>query len=403
MERFNYRAVNTSGRPVRGAISAANEADLYQQLKNQGLELIDCKQVGGNKSRFSFMKGRIQVRDLIQLFVHLEQLQLAGVPLLEGLADIRDSTESSRLRDIMTEVHREVSEGSQLSEALASHPGTFGHIFISLIGAGEETGNLTESFRQLVEHLKWTDAMRSKVKKATRYPIVLLVVILLVITVMMGHVVPQIVDFLRNVDLELPLATILLISVSDWFKQFWWLVFAVPLGIFLIIKFGYKLSEGFAYRMDYVFLHVPVFGPLIRKISLARFAQTFAVLFLSGLEILRCLDSARQTVHNRVLGEALDRVKEQVQEGSPLSHALNASGEFPSLVTRMVSIGEESGNLTSVLKQVAEFYDKDVDEQVDALISMIEPALTVVLGAVILWIAVGVFGPIYNSFGEMGI
>jgi len=148
---------------------------------------------------------------------------------------------------------------------------------------------------------------------------------------------------------------------------------------------------------------MPVFGPLIRKISLARFAQTFAVLFLSGLEILRCLDSARQTVNNRVLGEALDRVKEQVQEGSPLSHALNASGEFPSLVTRMVSIGEESGNLTSVLKQVAEFYDKDVDEQVDALISMIEPALTVVLGGVILWIAVGVFGPIYNSFGEMGI
>ena len=403
MDRYNYRAVNVSGRPVRGAISAASETDLYQQLKNQGLELIDCKKVGGNKSKLGFMKGRVQTRDLIQLFVHLEQLQLAGVPLLDGLADIRDSTESSRLRDIMTEVHREVSEGSALSEAMASHPSVFSHIFISLIGAGEETGQLTESFKQLVEHLKWQDAMVSKVKKAIRYPIILLVVITLVIVVMMGHVVPQIVDFLRNVDLELPLPTVALIATSDWFKENWWLVLTVPIVGFIILKVGRAQSDGFRYRTDYMFLRMWVVGPLIRKISLARFSQTFAILFLSGLEILRCLDSARETVHNSVLNEALERVKEQVQEGAPLSVALNTSGEFPSLVTRMVSIGEESGNLTVVLKQVAEFYDKDVDEQVEALISMIEPALTMVLGVMILWIAVGVFGPIYNSFGEMGI
>jgi type IV pilus assembly protein PilC len=162
------------------------------------------------------------------------------------------------------------------------------------------------------------------------------------------------------------------------------------------------LSEGFKYRTDYIALHSPVAGQVIRKISLSRFCSTFAVLFTSGLEILKCLEAAQKTAGNVVIADALEMVRQQVQEGSPLSTAMNVSGEFPSMVVRMVRIGEESGNLTHVLEQVSEFYDRDVNEAVDAMIQMIEPALTVILGGMMLWIAAAVFGPIYNSFGSMG-
>lgn len=402
MERYVYRAINQKGRPVKGALAAANEADLFQQLQNSGLELIDCKPVSNRRAGFSIGRRKVKLRDLIQLFVHLEQLQKAGVPLLEGLADIRDSTESARLRDIMSEVFREVSEGSSLSECLANHPTVFSNITISLIAAGEETGNLSESFHQLIRHYKWTDQMQSKVKKATRYPKILIAVVFGVVWFLMGHVVPQIVEFLDNIDQELPMVTIALIETSRFFENYILYIIGGLVGTYVLFKMARAFSESFRYRTDYIGLHVPVLGPLSRKIALSRFAQTFGVLFLSGLEILKCLDSARDTAVNMVIMNALDRVREQVSEGSPLSTALNNSGEFPSLVVRMVKIGEESGNLSGVLEQVTEFYDKDVNESVDAMISMIEPALIVVFGLIIIWIAIAIFGPVYNSFSQLG-
>ena len=404
MGKYSYRAINQKGRPVRGVISAVNENDLAQQLSSTGYELIECKEVSIKRGRLAALMAKsIKTRDLIQLFVHLEQLQRAGVPLLDGLADVRDTTESTKLRDVMTEVHREVSEGSSFSQALASHPNVFEQIFVSLVGAGEETGNLTNSFIQLVRHLKWTDAMNIKVKKATRYPKILVVVVIGVIWLMMGQVVPQVVEFLNNIDQELPGITVALIATSKFFSNYFLYVMGGLVAVYLFFRIGRSISESFQYHTDNLALNMPVMGTLIRKIALSRFCQTFGVLFNSGLEILKCLDAARATAGNLVLSEALANIRDKVQEGSPLSVSMNNSGEFPSLVIRMVKIGEESGNLTEVLEQVAEFYDRDVNEAVDAMISMIEPALTVILGGMILWIAAAVFGPVYNSFGKMGV
>lgn len=402
MAKYSYRAVNQKGRPVRGVISAANEIDLASQLSATGYELVDCKEMNAGNSRVATLMAKsIKVRDLIQLFVHLEQLQKAGVPLLDALADVRDTSESTKLRDIMTEIHREVSEGSSLSQAMATHPSVFPQIFVSLVGAGEETGNLTNSFSQLIRHLKWTDAMNVKVKKATRYPKILIVVVIGVIWLMMGHVVPQVVEFLDNIGQELPAITLALIATSKFFSEYFAYVIAGLVSLYLFFRIGRSVSEGFRYQTDGLALRLPVMGSLIRKIALSRFCQTFGVLFNSGLEILKCLDSAQATAGNMVIAEALTNIREKVQEGSPLSVAMNNSGEFPSLVVRMVRIGEESGNLTDVLQQVADFYDRDVNEAVDAMIAMIEPALTVILGGMILWIAAAVFGPVYDSFGKM--
>ncbi len=381
-------------------IAAANEVDLHNQLLSAGLELVQCAPLEKKKGIFSGLSlgKKVKIRDLIQLFLHMEQMQGAGVPLLDALGDIRDSTEHDQLRDIMSDIHRDVSEGSSLSEAMAQHSKIFTNMYISLISSGEETGDLTASYRQLIKYLKWVDMMQVKVRKATRYPIIVTVVIVITVVIMMAVVVPQIVGFIKNLDQDIPWYTSALMSTSDFFVAYWWGILAAPVVFFLLYKGLRTLSGEIAYRFDLWALNLPVMGPLIRKINIARFAQTFGALFASGVDVLHGLEAAQRTVNNLALIDALDGVREQVNAGSPLSEAFNSSGEFPSMVVRMLKVGEESGNLTTVLDQIAEFYTNDVDEAIEGLVAMIEPFLTGVLGGIILWIAVAVFGPIYSSF-----
>lgn len=378
-------------------ISAANEVDLYNQLKTAGLDLVSCSALGSG-GKLGLFRPKIKTRDLIQLFMHLLQMQSAGVPMLESLADVRDSADNQTLKDVITDVHRSVSEGSSLSESLANYPKYFSSIIISLIAAGEETGDLEMSYTQLIDYLKWRDDMNSKIKKATRYPMILLFVIIFTIGFMMTVVVPQIVGFIKNLGQELPSYTIALINTSEFFQNHWLGMILSIIGSVVAYKVLRKNSEVFAFKMDSLFLRLPIVGVLLRKISIARYTRTFGALFSSGIDILGCLKSAQETVSNLALIEALGVVQVQVQSGSPLSKAFSASGEFPTLVTRMIKIGEESGNLTPVLSQVSEFYSKDVDESIQGLITMLEPMLTAILGLTIAWIAAAVFGPIYSSF-----
>ncbi len=401
MKKYNYRALNAEGRPVRGTLSAANETDLYQQLKVTGLELLDCKAARSSSYSLPFMSG-IKARDMIQLFVHLEQLQRSGVPLLDALSDLRDSVESNKLRDIMSEIYREVSEGKAFSEAMQSHPRLFDEVTVSITASGEETGNLADSFAQLIVFMKWSDQMKRRVRKALAYPIFTLIIFIIVLAVLMLFTVPQIVGFLKYVDQELPLATRALIATSDFSQENWPWFFIIPIGLFTVIKTLNRVSYGFAYQFDYLCLKLPVIGSVIRKINLSRFCRTFGALYKSGLEILKAMDAAKKTASNKCINEALQRARRQVSDGMSIAAAMSNSGEFPSLVIRMVKIGEESGNLTHVLDQVGEFYDQDVDESVQRMIGMITPTLTIILGFIILWIAAGVFGPIYGILGEVG-
>lgn len=358
---------------------------------------IENKSGGG----LSFLRPKVKTRDLIQFFMHMEQMQAAGVPMLECLSDIRDSSENQTLKDIMTDVYRNVSDGSSLSEALGNYPKVFGNLYISLIKAGEDTGDLQKTYAQLIKYLKWVDDMQSKIKKATRYPTILLVVVILTIVIMMGVVVPQITEFIVNLGQELPFYTTSLMATSQFVQDYWWGLLVGPIAFFVILKALKKNSETIAYHADAIALRLPIAGPLIRKVTIARYSQTFAALFSSGIDVINCLKSSQKTVNNLALIEALEVVRSQVESGAPLSQAFNASGEFPTMVVRMIKIGEESGNLTPVLQQVSDFYTRDVDEAVQGLITMIEPMLTAFLGIMILWIAVAVFGPIYASFEKI--
>jgi type IV pilus assembly protein PilC len=210
-----------------------------------------------------------------------------------------------------------------------------------------------------------------------------------------------VVGFLRAQGTDLPLVTRSLIVTSDFMTNQWYVVLFTPIALFVGIRLGVKGSESFAYRVDQVLLNLPTLGPTIRKISLSRFSHFFAVMFNSGVPILQCLETAQRVVVNRCLTEALVTVRDQVQTGESLSAALKQSGQFPSLVTRMVRIGEESGNLSGTLQNVTDFYDRDVEDTVDKIIAMAEPALTVVAGLMMIWIILGVLGPVYDSFSQL--
>lgn len=400
MPEFAYRAMDQRGRRLRGRIGALSEYDLDRRLRDRGLDLITGAPVKEGVGLGLSGKG-VRTRDLIQLCIHLEQLHGAGVPLLEGLDEIRGSIDSPRLRDALSEVHHDVSEGVPLSSAFGTHPQVFDSVFTSLIGAGEETGNLTDMFRHLVKHFKWSDAMKAKVKKATRYPAILAVVMVVATGFLMMFVVPQVVELLAVVGKELPLATVALVAFSNAVQSYWYLAVLIPGVLYGVVRVGRRVSSQFALKFDFYLLRLPVLGTVIRKISFARFAHMFAVTFEAGISLLTCLKAAKRVITNLTLREAVDVVTDRVQTGEPLSVAMRTSGEFPSMVIRMVKVGEDSGNLAETLWNVAEMYDRDVDEAVEGMIALIEPALMIVMGGMMAWIALAVFGPVYGSLGDM--
>jgi type IV pilus assembly protein PilC len=401
MAQYAYRALNNAGKQVRGKLSANNETDLYQQLQEIGLMLVDSKVMKTSAVSTAMARG-VNAREKIQFFVHLEQLQAAGVPLIDSLTDVRDSTDVPRLRDLTTTLLNDVSGGTPLSEAFQKHPKVFGDLYAALIAAGEESGNLSAAFQHLTRHVKWEDAIRTRIVKAVRYPAVVLVIITGMLLFMMGVVVPGIVEFLKSNNQQLPAITVALIATSDFVQNYWWVILLTPMVVVGTIFAIANSSDAARYTVACLMLRMPVVGPLISKLAISRFAHFFAVMFQSGVAILQCLETAQRVVTNRCLEEAMKTVRQQVQNGEPLSVAMRNSGQFPSLVCRMVKIGEDSGNLGGVMDNVTGFYDKDVDEAIDAMIGMIEPAMTIISGVIMGWIVAGVMGPIYDSLGNLG-
>lgn len=395
---YNYRAMNEMGRMIKGEIIADNEVDLEARLNELGLDLVDYSEAKQRKAnRFS----RVKNQDMVIMCLHLEQLGRAGVPLLEAIADVRDSAESDKLRDVMTGVYEAVKGGELFSEALGQHPKIFDEVFVGLIRAGEKTGDMSEVYKHLADHFKWTHELKRKIKKAIRYPLFLLFVMSVVISVLMIFVVPKLVDFIVSQGFHIPIHTKALIAVSEAFVDFWWLILGLPVFLIVGISFMYRVSEPFAFKIDSLSLKLPVLGPTIRKINMARFTHFFSVMFKSGIDILDSLEGSRRVVSNRELSECIEVVKRSVSEGSSLTAALRMSNQFPTMVVRMFNVGENSGNMNSALENVKFFYDKEVNDAVDTLVGMIQPALTLLMGMLIFWVISAVFGPLYESFSKM--
>ncbi len=399
MQSYNYTAINQNARTIRGNITAANDMDLETRLKDIGLDLVNYREIEEKKAA---MRGSgIKTKDVIMLCVHMEQLDKAGVPILESLADMRDTSDSPKVKELVGQIYQSVKGGKMLSAAMAEHPRIFSEVFTGLVAAGERTGHLSESFAHIGQHLKWNDDMRRKIKKAIRYPIVLMLMMICVLTIMMLFVVPQLSSFLLAQGFDLPFHTRALIWLSNAFVNYWYLILGLPVVATITIIILYRSFEDIAYRVDAIMLHMPFIGKNMRKIDLARFTQFFAVTFKSGIDVLDCLRTAQNVVSNRVLKEAVLAVRRSVSEGHSLTASLKLSNQFPSLVIRMFKVGEESGEMDVALQNINFFYEREVNDSVEATVELIQPALTIMMGALLFWITAAVFGPLYSSFSKM--
>ncbi len=399
MATFNYKAIDQTGRHAQGQIDAQNEVDLELRLERMGLDLITFR--SSTKSSNTFAKNRVSNRDLVMFCFQLEQLTSAGVPILEGLNDLRESTQNLYFQKVLGAIAGEVEGGKMLSQALAEHPDVFDEVFVNLVGAGEQTGQLPAVFDNLSNTLKWQDELLSQTKKLLAYPLFVLVVVLAAVTFLMVYLVPEMVKFLNSLGQELPLNTRILIFISDAFVNYWWLIITVPLVLAAGAVAYVKQSAEARYRFDYLKLKLPLTGDILHKIIMARFARYFALMYQTGIPILQAIKTCEKIVGNRVIADALSRAHAQINAGDSMSESFHNAGLFPPLVVRMIKVGESTGALDKSLLNISYFYDRDVNELMQKMLKLLEPALTVILGLILAFIMVSVLGPVYDSFSKM--
>lgn len=399
MPTFNYKAVDQKGHPAQGQLDAQNEIDLELRLEHMGLSLITFKAV--KKANPLFSSKKVGLQDLVMFCFQLEQLSSAGVPLLEGLTDLRDSTANPHFQKIIGSLVSEVEGGKMLSQAMAEYPSVFNYVFVSLVRAGEQTGKLPEVFENLSATLKWQHELISQTKRLIAYPIFVLVVVIVAVSFLMISLVPQMTTFLTNMGQELPTQTKVLLFISKVFVDFWWLILLLPILTTVGIALGIKHSASFRYRVDYAKLYMPITGPILQKIILARFARYFALMYQTGIPVLDAIKTCEDIVSNQVLADALARAHQQINAGDSMSESFRNVGLFPPLVVRMIKVGENTGGLDKSLLNISYFYDRDVNESIEKMLKLIEPALTVILGGILAFIMFSVLGPVYDSFSKL--
>lgn len=395
MPQYKFKALNPEGKLVKGETFALNESELISILQEAKLDLLSCHQT---QRFYRFRMRKLSIRELIFMCIHFHELETAGVPLLDSVSDLRDSAETDALKALMIDIYESLKNGELLSQAFERHEKLFDPIFIGLIKAGEKTGNFAESFRQLEVHYKWLLDLRQGLKRALIYPVSMMVIMIFIIIMMMILVVPQLTSFLQSQEIELPIYTKVLIVVSTFLINYWLHTIVSIIFIVLFIKVSGNFLVKAKYIVDYTKLHIPVLGRLIKKIEIARFCRFFSITYSSGINVTESLKICQNVITNSVIKENLKFVEKSVNEGENLTRSLKATGEFPNLVIRMFRIGEEGGNLVSTLQNINHFYDKEVKNTVSSLISIIQPMLTVIVGMVLLWVTVSIFGPIYSNF-----
>ena len=400
MPLMRYRAVDERGRKRSGEMEAANATDLEARLARLGLDLVTFRET---RARRAIRRGRVRRGDLVGFCFHMEQLMTAGVPVLEGLATLRDSAGNPRLREVLADMVVSVEGGATLSGAMREHPRVFEAVFVNLVEAGELSGRVGEILGSLNEHLKWQNEQMALMRRLLTYPAIAGTVVMLVVFFLMTHLVPQLVSFIEGMGQELPAHTRALILVSDLFVAYWYAVLAAPVAAFILLRALCRASPAVAHAVDSIKLRTWLVGPIMKRILLARFAGSFALLYASGITVLECIRICEGIAGNRAVEDATRNAGRKIAEGAGISAGFEATGLFSPLVLRMLRLGESTGALDTALLNVTRYYNRGVTESMEQLQAMIGPAITVVLGAILFWVIFSVLGPIYDLIATIGI
>ncbi|MFA5974755.1 MAG: type II secretion system F family protein [Elusimicrobiota bacterium] len=398
MPQFRYTARTTAGKVVEGVIDAQVQRAAMEKLRTQRMTVMsvaEVKPAGSLLSKLSLFEGGVKSKDLVIFSRQLATLVSAGVPIVQGLNILTEQIQSPVFKRIATTVRTDIESGIAIADAMRKHPKAFSELYVSMIRAGETGGVLDSILERLSSYLEAAEELRGKVKGAMVYPLVVSGVASAVTLFLLVAVIPTFKTVFASFGAGLPLPTQILLTVSDFIRSYFLFLLTLPIGVFVGISRWYKTEKG-RLVIDSLLIRLPVIGDLLKKVAVSKLSRTLGTLIKSGVPILQALDTVAKTSGNRVVENAIMKCRESIREGEKIADPLKESGIFPAMVIQMISVGEETGNLETMLAKIADFYDQEVDTAVKAMTSLIEPVIICVMGVVIGAIVICMFLPIFQ-------
>jgi type IV pilus assembly protein PilC len=387
---FLWEGIDRNNRHVRGETKAASEAVVNSNLRRQGIRITKLR-------RQTFRGGgRVNDKDITFFTRQLATMLKAGVPLLQSFEIIARGHKNPRFARLMMDIKGRIEAGSSLSQAFREHPGQFDALYCNLVGAGETAGMLDGILERLATYKEKILALKSKIKSALFYPIAVVTVAIVVVWVIMVWVIPAFKQVFTNFGAQLPAPTLMVIAISDFFVSYWWLLLIIIIGTLATLFTLHRRSAAFRYALDRLSLKLPIVGGIVEKATIARWTRTLSTMFAAGVPLVESLDAVAGASGNAVYAAGTKRIQTEVSTGTSLTNAMHNTGLFPTMVLQMTQIGEESGSLDGMLSKVADFFEREVDDAVAALSSLLEPVIIVFLGVVIGGLVVAMYLPIFK-------
>jgi type IV pilus assembly protein PilC len=393
-EVFIWTGTDKRGVRVKGQTRGTNPTVIKADLRKQGITPLTIKKQSALFSKQK--KKKITAKDIAVFFRQLATMMSAGVPLVQSFDIIGRGHDNVSMRDLVLKIKSEVESGTSLSETLAKHPIYFDELVVNLVNAGEQAGVLEVLLDKVATYKEKTEYLKAKIKKAMFYPAAVIVVAVIVTAILLIFVVPQFEQLFTSFGADLPAFTRLVVNLSEFLQKWWWVVFGIAIGAVVGLLEAKKRSRKFSRNLDRLILRLPIVGGIMHKASVARYARTLSTMFAAGVPLVEALESVAGATGNVIYSDAVMMIRDSVATGQQLQFAMSQTGLFPNMVEQMVAIGEESGSLDSMLAKVADFYEQEVDDAVDALSSLLEPIIMSILGILIGGLVVAMYLPIFK-------
>jgi type IV pilus assembly protein PilC len=394
MDLFAWEGIDRNGGRLKGELAGRSEALVKAELRRQGIKVIKAKKKA--KPLFGARKKPIKPKDIAVFSRQLATMLSAGVPLVQAFDIVGRGHENPSMQEMLFAIKADVEGGSTLRESLAKFPEHFDELFCNLVNAGEQAGVLETLLHKVADYKEKSESLKGKIKKALFYPTAVIVVAVIVTTILLLFVVPQFEELFRGFGADLPAFTLLVINLSKWLQEWWYVVFGVLLGVGIVFVRLKRRSAAFNHTLDRLVLKIPIIGVILNKAAVARFARTLSTMSAAGVPLVEALESVAGATGNVIYSDAVLHIRDEVATGHQLQLAMRQDNLFPNMVIQMVSIGEESGSLDGMLAKVADFFEEEVDNAVDALSSLIEPFIMAFLGIVVGGLVVAMYLPIFK-------
>ena len=400
MVNFHYRAIDAQGKPAEGEMMAGDLSQLEHRLQDMGLWLVRALEAKPKTSARSGKLGKVKPRDLLEFSTHMFTLLDAGIPLSQAVKNLSEESPNLLLRATLQKIFQQVEAGSPLHAAMNQYPSIFPPQVTNLVQAGEESDTLADTFKELERYLDWADQIRGDIRQATIYPSIVIIAVTGLLILLFTFVIPRFIPVLHDLNVPLPLVTILVIGISEFMVNNWHVWMPVLLMTPLAWWIGRKYMPGFSSWRDRFVLELPILGELLQMLTLSKFVQNFAVLYRAGIPVLHCLQLCRGLVGNQVVANALQDMQRSIAEGATIHDSLRRHPIFPPMMIQMISVGEMTGSLPKTLTNVANYYNREIPRRVKKIFAILEPVITLGLIGIVGIVALALFMPMMSLMGS---